>query len=628
MKIVAGVGIAFILLVGVVLSLPFLIDLNRYQDHYKPLIEEALNRKVQLQDIRLTVWPRLGARVGGFAVLDDPSFSSGPFAALTSLDVGVKLRPLLSGKVEIEAIALRDPVITVIKNKNGVMNVSTMGPKASAAPQPPKEAGPPPAPAGEPLQVLALLAVDRVSIDGGTLTYRDFSTTPVTEYQINNLELLLQSVHLGDTPTFHVGATVQPFRLPVTLDGSFGPLAQTLDLKHYDLTLGLGRIALMLKGALIGGKLDATLSARPFSTADVPVALPLTKPVQINDLRIVATAPYPLRQGVPALEMADVTDLGLAVAMGNSILNIKGSVLGGRGTVAVTAPSVNTADLPVDTGLKKPVEIKNLEVYANLKGQEAQVSNLSFQVFDGHVKAEGALLMGSAAPPFRGKVTIQELQLGPALHAVSPDGAVAVGGTAAMALAVAGRGFSLPDLKKALEGPGHIEVKDGRVEGVNLTQEALTLLNIAGISSDQAKVTAFSIVETDFTIKQGIVHVGKLLMDSHDFQATGSGTIGFDQILNLAVNLNLSPGLSQKIAGSSPVAKLALKEGRLKLPLRITGTTQKPSYGLDTKWLTGKMQEQAQEKVKETVEGLPKGTTKPEDLKRQGQDLMKDLFGR
>jgi len=73
MKIVAGVLAVVVLIVGLVLSLPFLIDLNKYQDQYKPLIEEALNRKVQLQDIRLTVWPRIGARVAGFAVLDDPA---------------------------------------------------------------------------------------------------------------------------------------------------------------------------------------------------------------------------------------------------------------------------------------------------------------------------------------------------------------------------------------------------------------------------------------------------------------------------------------------------------------------------------------------------------------------------
>jgi predicted RNA-binding Zn-ribbon protein involved in translation (DUF1610 family) len=65
--------------------------------------------------------------VGGVTILDDPSFSAGPFASLTSLDVGVKLLPLLSRQVEVEEISLRDPVITVITNKDGVMNVSTIG---------------------------------------------------------------------------------------------------------------------------------------------------------------------------------------------------------------------------------------------------------------------------------------------------------------------------------------------------------------------------------------------------------------------------------------------------------------------------------------------------------------------
>jgi AsmA protein len=119
MKIAIGLLVLIVLLIGGVFALPFLVDLNKYQDQYKPLIEEALNRKVQLQDIRLTVWPRVGARVAGFAVQDDPVFSSGPFASLSSLDVGVKLMPLLSGKVEVEEITLHNPVSTVIKGRAG-----------------------------------------------------------------------------------------------------------------------------------------------------------------------------------------------------------------------------------------------------------------------------------------------------------------------------------------------------------------------------------------------------------------------------------------------------------------------------------------------------------------------------
>ena len=78
MKILIGLGVLVIVVAAAIFSLPFLVDLNKYQDQYKPLLEEALNRKVQIQDIRLTVWPRIGARVAGFAVLDDPAFGATP----------------------------------------------------------------------------------------------------------------------------------------------------------------------------------------------------------------------------------------------------------------------------------------------------------------------------------------------------------------------------------------------------------------------------------------------------------------------------------------------------------------------------------------------------------------------
>ena len=549
MKIVIGVLIAVVVLVGVILALPFLIDLNKYQDQYKPLIEDALNRKVQLQDIRLTIWPRIGARVAGFAVQDDPAFGSSPFTSLTSLDVGVKLMPLLSGKVEVEDITLRDPVIMLIKNKSGVLNVSTIGRTGVELPETPSRA---PIPSTEgPLKILALLAVDRVSLVGGQLTYRDLSAAKPTEYIVQNMELLLQSVRLGQTPSLHFSALVQPFNLPVTLDGTFGPLKETTDI-------------------------DA---------------------------------------------------INLQLALGKTHFTITGNTAGHDATVTINSPVINTAHVPIALPLNKPVELKNLEIAAAVKGQNAHLSNLSFQLFDGQVKAQGGLTSGSDSPPFTGKVTIQGLQLGPALDALAAT-QVSISGTAGADLALQGRGFSMQDLTKTLEGTSHVAVKDGKIEGVNLLQEAISALKVAGISLNDAKVTAFSTIETDLAIKEGIINVQRLLIDSHDFQATGAGTVGFDQTLNLKVTLNLSQALSQTIAGSSPSARLALTEGRLNVPLLITGTMQAPSYGLDSKALTGKIQEQVKEKVKEAIGDLLKGSTRPDDLKQKGQDLLKGLMGR
>jgi len=549
MKIAMGLLVLLVLLVGGALALPFLVDLNKYQDQYKPLIEDALNRKVQLQDIRLTIWPRIGARVAGFAVLDDPAFGAGPFASLSSLDVGVKLMPLLSGKVEVEEITLRQPVITVIKNQKGVLNVSTVGRKGVPVPEKPSRA---PIPSAEgPLKILALLAVDRVSIDGGKLTYRDLSAAKPTDYVLQDMEVLLQSVRLEQTPSLHVGSLVQPFNLPVKLDGSFGPLKETMDIDAINFQLGLG-------------KTDFTITGK---------------------------------------------------AAGNDAM------------VTISSPVINTANLPVALPLKKPVEIKNLQIVAEVIGQEAKLKSLSFHLFDGEVKGQGKLIAGSEMPPFKGAVAMQGLQLGPALNAVA-ETPLSMSGTAGADLSVQGKGFSMPDLTKALEGAGHMAVKDGKIEGVNILQEVVSALKIAGISLGDAKATAFSTIETDLAIKQGVINVQRLLMDSHDFQATGGGTIGFDQRLNLAVNLNLSQDVSQKIAAASPVVKVAMKDGRLSLPLTITGTAQAPSYGVDVKGLTGKVQEQVKKKVEEAVGGLIKGTKTPEDLKKEGQELLKGFFGR
>ena len=329
MKILMGLLVVVVLIVGLVLSLPFLIDLNKYQDQYKPLIEEALNRKIQLQDIRLTVWPRVGARVAGFAVLDDPAFGSGPFASLSSLDVGVKLMPLLSSKVEVEEITLRDPVITVIKNKAGVLNVSTIGRKGVPVPDTPSRA---PIPSTEgPLKILALLAVDRVSIDGGKLTFRDLSAAKPTEYVLQDMELLLRDVRLGQNPSLHFGSLVQPFNMPVKLDGTFGPLKESTDIDAINFQLGVGKTEFTITGKTAGH--DAMLN--------------------------------------------------------------------------ISSPVISTANLPVALPLKQPVEIRNFQIAAEVKGQEARLNSLSLQLFDGQVKGQGKLITGSEAPPFNGGIAVQ-----------------------------------------------------------------------------------------------------------------------------------------------------------------------------------------------------------------------------
>jgi len=103
-NVLIGLGLILILIIAAILLLPFLIDLNKYQNYYQPMIEEALNRKIVLKTLRLSIIPRIGVRIAGFTVMDDPAFSTGPFASLESLDIGIQFKPLLSGRIEIDDV--------------------------------------------------------------------------------------------------------------------------------------------------------------------------------------------------------------------------------------------------------------------------------------------------------------------------------------------------------------------------------------------------------------------------------------------------------------------------------------------------------------------------------------------
>src|SRR6185295_3881641 len=127
---------------------------------YSAYLENALNRKVSMKNIRLMVIPRPGIRIEGVTVMDDPAFSNSLFASLRALEVGVRLGPLFSRRIEIDEVVLRDPVITVIRNSKGMLNLSTLGRRAV-----------PGSSRGGPPSFLGLPAVDAVDLKGGTLTY-------------------------------------------------------------------------------------------------------------------------------------------------------------------------------------------------------------------------------------------------------------------------------------------------------------------------------------------------------------------------------------------------------------------------------------------------------------------------
>jgi uncharacterized protein involved in outer membrane biogenesis len=623
-KLLITFGLIVVLLIVAILLLPFLVDLNTYKDRYQPMIEEALNRKISFNDLRLTIIPRIGVRIVGFTVMDDPTFSTTPFAVLDSVDIGVKLLPLLTGRVEVEEITLKEPFVTVIKNQHGVLNVSTIGKRVPPpSSELPKETPPPTPPEGGPLRALAMLAVDRVALEHGRLSYRDQSTTRSGEYTLQDLSVQLQSVRLDDMPRLHIDAIVQPYNIPLNIEGVAGPLVDTLDLQTIELAVALGKTTATVTGSAVGGHAKVSVAVPIINTAHLPVALPLAKAVEIRDLHIEAEADYPAKPNTPPLEAAAVKMLRFAVVLGNSVINVNGNVLDGEARLMATSTTINSIDLPIILTLRKSVEAKDVKLSAGMKGQHANVDNLSLSAFGGQLLSQADLTWGSSSPLFEGKVNLQGVQLRPVVEALIDK--LTISGTANAQMALKGRGFSKMELMSGLEGDGSFTVKDGTIEGVNLLEEAVRLLKAAGITLNPTKATVFSTIEGQFGIKRGVIAIEQFLMDSHDFQATGTGAIGLDQSLNLKTKLSLSEALSKQIVTATPAARMTMTGNRATVPILITGTAQTPVYALDTTAFAGKIQEQVTEQARGAIDDLLKG--KKPDLEK-GKEALKNLFRR
>jgi AsmA protein len=311
-----------------------------------------------------------------------------------------------------------------------------------------------------------------------------------------------------------------------------------------------------------------------------------------------------------------------AVLLGHAVITVDGSLLEGKARLLATSPALTTADLPIIVPLRKSVEVKDLKVSMGMAGQQVEIDKISANAFGGQLLAETRTTIGSPRPPFDGNIRLQGMQLGPLAEALTDT--MTGSGTVNAKLTVQGRGFSQGELRSGLEGTGSFTVKDGTIEGVNLLQEAIVLLKAAGIRLTAPKTTVFSTIDGRFGLKQGIIQIDRLFIDSHDFQAIGTGTMGLNHTLNLKAGLTLSEPLSKQIVTATPALRVAMIGNRMTVPMLITGTTQAPSYALDTKIFAGKIQEQVKEQVRGVVDDLMKG--KKPDLEK-GKEALKNLLG-
>ena len=130
----ALIAVAAVVLVIVIVALiaPFVIDLNQYKGAILSRVRPAVNRDVDFERVELTVLTGIGAELQGVRIPENPEFGRDDFLTLDSLQVRLKLFPLLKGEVQISELVFKKPVVKIRRNAQGVFNFQDMTRPAEA----------------------------------------------------------------------------------------------------------------------------------------------------------------------------------------------------------------------------------------------------------------------------------------------------------------------------------------------------------------------------------------------------------------------------------------------------------------------------------------------------------------
>jgi len=209
---------------------------------------------------------------------------------------------------------------------------------------------------------------------------------------------------------------------------------------------------------------------------------------------------------------------------------------------------------------------------------------------------------------FPRKETLAGIAIGPLVKDLM--GRDALEGRGSVALDVAAAGSTVNAMKKSLDGTARVELKDGAIKGVNLTEALRKTRAAFGSKSaqqqgaDQSQRTDFSAMSASFTLRNGVAHNDDLEVKAPLVRVGGAGDIdiGNSQLNYLA--------RATVVATSKGQGGAELEHLRgLTIPVKLTGPFDAPKYEIDYRALAGdaakaKVKEKAREKIEQKLRGL------------------------
>ncbi len=491
---------------------------------------------------------------------------------------------------------------------------------------------------------------------------------------VANIPVSLQystEVNLAEKKLEISEASVTALGVPATMKGTVNygdPLSYTVEVNAPSVNLAdvqKSAAGLLPSGIAINGALSVKVSAEQKAVKD-------TKPVYSGEIKLDNVAVQvkdmkPVFSGAVTLTPEQIVFKELKLVAGGSSADISGRIAnyattpdiridvtsamlnldsimppvgkGGAGAAPAQAPEGRKkeekefeplktkitagGDVAISKMLFKGVTVRQLKARYTFRNNIFTLASLTGDTLSGSFRAQSTVDLSKRGMAYTLDAGTNGVKLEDITAAFAPKAKGMLFGSLSARAEISGAGSVSETIKRNLKGKGTFSVKNGEIKNAPVSDGLLALLglqNLKEIPMDKA--------EGSFTISGGVINL-KSVIASKDLAMDETGTIGMDQRLNMGILVKVSDKLSPSLLGQSGISQfLSEEKGWTTIPLKLSGTVGRPSYGVDTQAIGRKATQTIKKKAEEEIfkalsggkkkeqqpAGTPEKSTSPEDL--------------
>jgi uncharacterized protein involved in outer membrane biogenesis len=285
-KLLTVFGVLFALFLVAIVVIPMVVDVDKYRPQIVKAANERLNGKLELGQLKLSLWGSIRVQVGG---LDLSDAKGNKVVAVKDAYVVVPWTSIFGG-APLLTFNMQNPEVRVVKDVNGKMNVTTLMKTQPTAADPNAPAGgtaPGAAEGDGSAKIPAIVSNARLGVDikNALLYYKD--ELAKSETVTKNLNLRVKDLSLSRKTEIELSGLFEsqadkafkitgPFKVSVDANprvegGEFKGLAATVDGNFDDLEIQAAQAFYKKKGvtAQLKGALDVTKEIATISKMEV-----------------------------------------------------------------------------------------------------------------------------------------------------------------------------------------------------------------------------------------------------------------------------------------------------------------------------------------------------------------------